>query len=81
MPPSIGDIAARNVRVERARRRWTQADLAERIGWSPSKVGDVESGRRRISADALVDLCRAFEIPLTQLLADAEPEDLRVLGL
>lgn len=77
---SIGDTAARNVRVERARRRWRQADLAERLGWSLTKVSDLESGKRRVTADQLVELCTAFEITLAKLLEDADPEALRTLG-
>lgn len=79
--PTVGDIAARNVRALRAFHGLRQADLAERLGWSPTKVADVESGRRRITADQLVELCGAFGVPLTRLLQDAEPGDLRTLGL
>ncbi len=78
---TVGDIAARNVRALRAFRGWKQAELADALGWSPTKVADVESGRRRITADQLVELCRVFGVPLTRLLQDAEPDDLQVLGL
>jgi|tagenome__1003787_1003787.scaffolds.fasta_scaffold19101414_1 transcriptional regulator with XRE-family HTH domain len=78
---SIGDTAARNVRVERARRRWRQADLAEKLGWSLTKVSDLETGKRRITADQLVELCTAFEITLARLLEDADAGDLDRLGL
>jgi transcriptional regulator with XRE-family HTH domain len=76
-----GDLIARNVRVERARRRWRQADLAEQLGWSEARVGALESGQRRVTFDQVVELCKAFEIPLVQLLADAEQADLNALGL
>jgi transcriptional regulator with XRE-family HTH domain len=78
---SIGDVVARNVRVERVRRRWRQADLAEHLGWSMTKVSDIEAGKRRVSADQLVELCAAFKIPLVRLLDEADPEDLHTLGL
>jgi transcriptional regulator with XRE-family HTH domain len=80
MPP-IGDVIAANVRAERARRRWTQADLGERVGWPRSSVSDVESGRRRVTADDLVALCVAFGVPLLKLADGADPGDLRALGL
>jgi transcriptional regulator with XRE-family HTH domain len=79
--PTIGDIASRNVRAERARRGWKQAELAARLSWSVTKVGDVETGRRRVTADQLVELCRAFSIPLRRLLDGADPEDLQALGI
>lgn len=80
MPP-IGDVIARNVRAERARRRWTQSELGERVGWPRSSVSDVESGRRKVASDELVALCRAFGVPLAELARGAEPDDLRALGL
>ncbi|HVN13656.1 MAG TPA: helix-turn-helix transcriptional regulator, partial [Kineosporiaceae bacterium] len=61
--------------------RWRQADLAERLGWSLTKVGDVESGRRRITVDQLVELCRALEVPMMRLLDGSDVADLDTLGL
>lgn len=78
--PTPGDFIARNVRVERARRRWRQADLAERLGWSGSRVAALESGQRRVTFDQAVELCKAFGVPLLQLLVDADPADLEALG-
>ena len=80
MPP-IGDVIAANVRAERARRRWTQADLGERIGWPRSSISDVESGRRRLTADDLVLLCEVFDIPLVKLADGANARHLKILGL
>jgi hypothetical protein len=46
-----------------------------------TKVSDIEGGKRRVSADQLVELCAAFQIPLMRLLDEADPEDLRILGI
>jgi transcriptional regulator with XRE-family HTH domain len=78
--PGLGDVLASNVRAERARRRWRQTDLAERLGWPQSSVSDLESGRRRVGVDDIVPLCRAFDVTLARLLDGAEPDDLRVIG-
>jgi len=80
MPPTAADYAAANVRAERGRRRWTQAELGERLGWSPTKVATVETGQRRITLDQTIELCRVFGVPLAKLLEGADPDDLRVLG-
>lgn len=80
MPP-IGDVIARNVRAERARRRWTQSDLGERMGWPRSSISDVESGRRKVTADDLVTLCIALEVSLAKLADGADEVELRALGL
>ena len=81
MSVSLGDVVAANVRAERARRGWRQRDLGQRLGWSADTVSDVESGRRRIGIEDMPRLCRAFEVPLAQLLHGADDDDLRALRL
>lgn len=78
---TVGEVIAANVRAERARRRWTQAQLAERLGWSTTKVGDLESGRRRVLADYLPELCRVFDVSLDVLMVGAEVRDVQALRL
>ncbi len=77
----LDDVVARNVRAERGRRRWTQAELADRLGWGRSTVGAVETGARRLSISDLPDLCRVFDVPLARLLVGADPADVAVLRL
>jgi transcriptional regulator with XRE-family HTH domain len=81
VPPDLGDVIARNVRAERARRRWKQSDLAQRLGWTPANVGHLESGRRAVKAADLPALCEALDIPFEQLIFGADPEDVRRLRL
>jgi transcriptional regulator with XRE-family HTH domain len=78
---SFGETVAGNVRAERARRKWTQADLGERLGVSAAAVSDLETGRRRVLADDLPMLCAAFDISLAQLAYQADPADRRALRL
>jgi transcriptional regulator with XRE-family HTH domain len=78
---SLGDVIANNVRAERARRHWTQARLADQIGWPRTAVHEVESGRRRLGPDDLAALCRVFGIPLAELARGANPDDLAALGI
>jgi len=47
---------------------WNQAELARRLGISPSAVGMYEQGRREPSADMLVRLARALEVSVDYLL-------------
>lgn len=79
--PDLGDVIARNVRAERSRKRWKQSDLAERLGWTASNVGHLESGRRAVKASDLPALCEALGIPFEQLIFGAEAEDVRRLRL
>lgn len=78
MPP-IGAVVARNVRAERARLGWRQADLANRLGWSATKVGNVESGVRKVTMDDLPALCGALGVKLIKLLDGADPDDIAKL--
>jgi transcriptional regulator with XRE-family HTH domain len=81
MEATAADLLARNLRAERSRRRWRQADLAQALGWSPTKVADAEAGRRRLDIDQIIELCRVLNVPLSKLLDGADPENLQVLGL
>jgi transcriptional regulator with XRE-family HTH domain len=79
--PVFGDVIAAAVRAERARRRWSQAELGDMIGVSRTTIGDIEAGKRRVVADHLPRLCRAFGVPLAELARGADPDDLAALGL
>lgn len=41
---------------------WSQAELARRLGISPSAVGMYEQGRREPSLDILMDMSRVFAV-------------------
>ena len=79
--PDLTAVVASNVRGERARRGWRQADLADKLEWSIGMISDTESGKRRVGLADMPKLCRAFELPLIELLRGADPDDLAALGL
>jgi transcriptional regulator with XRE-family HTH domain len=80
MPESgLARVIAATVRAERGRRRWRQVDLGRRIGWSVSQVSALETGGRDVHAGDLPLLCRALSLPLAELLAHADQDDLNAL--
>ena len=83
--PSVSDslarYLARSIRAERARLGMSQAELAEKLGMSKQAVSTLETGVRKVYAHELPDICEALGVSLLTLLARAEPEDLRRLGL
>lgn len=79
--PRLGDVVSAAVRAERARLRLTQEQLARRLGWSTSTLGDLESGKRRPTVDDLPLLCEALGVPMAELVRRGSPDDLRHLGL
>lgn len=83
MPPSraLSDVVAAGIRAERARRGWTQMELAQRAGLSRNTVGDIEARKRTVTVDYLLTFCRAFGVPAAILAQAADPDDIRTLGL
>lgn len=77
----LAHVLVRGFRAERARAGLSQAQLAERLGWSQSRITAIESGTRNLYAHELAEVCRALGVPLRMLLVMADPEDLAALGL
>lgn len=77
----LSALLARNVAAERVRRRWTQAELAAKLGVSRGTLGGWEAGSRQIGVDWLLPLCSALDVALIKLLEGLDPEDLDRLGL
>ena len=78
---TLGAVIARNVRAERGRLGWDQDQLAETLGWSRTTVSNVENGKRTVTADDIVPLCRALGVTFAQLIDRADPDDLSTLSL
>lgn len=65
------------IRAERARRGWSQEELARRAGVPRSEVSDLELGRRRAFIGDLVPYCEAFGVGLDVLLSGDSTEAAR----
>jgi putative transcriptional regulator len=61
--PRLGN----NLKVYRAMRDWTQAELAERIGVSRKTINTIETGRFIPSTVTALLIARAFEAALEDL--------------
>jgi transcriptional regulator with XRE-family HTH domain len=82
--PSLGDIAARNVRALRDRRRLTVRELSQRLGdlgrpILPSGITKIEQGGRRIDVDDLAALAVALNTSPAFLLSPADDEKVHVV--
>lgn len=77
--PTLGDVVPRNVAAERARKRWTQRELAERLGWARSTLSEFESGQRAVFANDLGLLCEVLGVNLLKLAEGAD--EIQALGL
>ncbi len=63
------------LRVLRAENRWSQAELAERLGVSRQTVNAIENGRYDPSLPLAFDIARVFELTIEQIFEpDSEAE-------
>ncbi|MFO7546009.1 MAG: helix-turn-helix transcriptional regulator [Trueperaceae bacterium] len=58
------------LRVLRAERAWSQADLAERLGVSRQTVNSVETGKYDPSLPLAFKIARLFEVPIERVFED-----------
>jgi putative transcriptional regulator len=56
-----------NLKVERARRSWTQGELAEKVQVSRQTINAIEQGKFNLSTILALKMAAVFEIPLDQL--------------
>jgi transcriptional regulator with XRE-family HTH domain len=78
----LSSVFPRNMRAERVRRDWDQAELGDRIGgWTRTMVGDLETGRRKLSVDDIAPICTALSLSLAELAIGADADELAALGL
>jgi transcriptional regulator with XRE-family HTH domain len=74
-------VVRRAVRAERVRAGLSQAQVAERLGWSRQAYAALEQGTRRLGLAEVPEVCSAIGTTLARLLIDASPDDRRALGL
>jgi putative transcriptional regulator len=62
------------LRVLRAERDWSQADLAERLGVSRQTVNALETGKYDPSLPLAFKLARLFQLPIERIFEDEVSE-------
>jgi transcriptional regulator with XRE-family HTH domain len=64
-------LFSKNIRDYRARRSWSQAELAERINVSVNFLSDIENSRKWASPSTMVKLSQVFGVEVYELLKPA----------
>jgi putative transcriptional regulator len=59
------------LRVLRAERGWSQADLADRLEVSRQSVNAIETGKYDPSLPLAFKIARLFELPIEQVFSEA----------
>ena len=62
------------LRVLRAERDWSQAELAERLGVSRQTINAIETGKYDPSLPLAFKMARLFEMPIEGIFSDADSE-------
>ncbi|MEH3078186.1 MAG: helix-turn-helix transcriptional regulator [Quadrisphaera sp.] len=55
-----------------ARRKKTQAELADALGVSQTQVGRILNGERPLNIDQLIELCRLLRVNPIEVIVEAE---------
>ena len=66
---------AHEIRALRVERRWTQAELAKRIGLSQSRLSEIERGDGSFTAEQFLRVLRLFNIDLRRFAPKEEDHD------
>ena len=79
-PTSIDIAIGSAIRAARFARGLTQSDLAARLGVTRATIASYETGRRKISAETLIQIARLCGMPLgffdpTEQAAASQPDD------
>jgi putative transcriptional regulator len=69
--PDPPELPVKNrLKVLRAERNWSQADLAERLDVSRQSVNAIETGKFDPSLPLAFRLARLFSLPIEQIFSD-----------
>jgi len=68
----LRDTVRTNIRRYRDYRKWTQAELAEKIGISINFLSDIENGKRWISPSSMVKFASVLNIEPFELFKPAD---------
>ena len=66
----VNKIVGLNIRNQRIKHRWTQTQLAEKLGVSFQQVGKYEKGQNGLSAIRLLEISKHFNVPNHIILPD-----------
>lgn len=70
-PGPRSKIVGANLAAERVKAGLTQAELAEKLGWSQSTILNLEIARVNMRVEQLLDLARVLDIDAAVLLDGA----------
>ena len=73
-------LLAKNMKRFREIMGISQADLAEKMGSSPTLIGKIETMKRFPSADSLNRIAEALNVKISDLFFEQEPESMKKMA-
>ena len=64
----VNKIVGLNIRDLRRKHKWTQTQLAEKLGITFQQIGKYEKGQNGLSAVRLIEISKQFEVPYHTIL-------------
>ena len=64
----VNRIVGLNIRNQRIKHRWTQTQLAEKLGITFQQIGKYEKGQNGLSAVRLIEISKQFDVPYHTIL-------------
>jgi transcriptional regulator with XRE-family HTH domain len=66
----VNRIIGLNIRNQRIKHRWTQTQLAKKLGVTFQQVGKYETGQNGLSGIRLLQMSKHFNVPIHIILPD-----------
>ena len=66
----VNRIVGLNIRNQRIKHRWTQTQLAEKLGITFQQIGKYEKGQNGLSAVRLLQISKQFDVSYDIILPD-----------
>jgi transcriptional regulator with XRE-family HTH domain len=79
-PRTVGEVFGRRVAEARDRRKWTQKELAARVGMRRETVTMIELGKRRVTIEEWLAIAAALNAPPLHLIVPLEDDALVEVG-
>ncbi len=69
----ISKIIGERLRSRRLKLKYSQEQLAEKAGFHPTYIGQLERGEKNATIDSITKLCVALDYPLDELFSKIIP--------
>ena len=78
-PPTRRTEIGQKLKALREARRWSQTELAERVGISQARISLIEHGKAALDAGEFLDVLRIFNVPASHFERPAKDHDTAAL--